>query len=182
MTAAIPPEFSRPISTLRLGSEPARYEVAATAAERAALADRFGIPAIHVLEAEIGLQRRPEGDIAFAATMRAAVTQICVVTLEPFDVSVEEPFTLVFRPGIDEDEADRLALEEPDEETVEPLVNDQIDIGEVVAQELALALDPYPRGPGAAAADGGEGQSAGQDTVTERSESPFAVLRRPPKS
>jgi hypothetical protein len=31
----------------------------------------------------------------------------------------------------------------------EPLEGDRIDLGEIVAEELALAIDPYPRAPGA---------------------------------
>jgi hypothetical protein len=42
--------------------------------------------------------------------------------------------------------ADPLADDE-----LEPLVGDRIDVGESFAEELGLALDPYPRAAGAAA-------------------------------
>lgn len=178
MTAPQPPEFSRPISVSRLGSEAARFRIEASEAEAAALAHRFGIPAIQALAAEVTLQRRPGGDIGFAATLVARATQICVVSLEPFEVAFEEPFTLVFRAGIDEDEADRLALEDLNDEIIEPLVDDTIDIGEVIAQQLAVALDPYPRAPGIAAA----GHEEATEDAGDGAESPFAVLRRPPET
>jgi hypothetical protein len=39
---------------------------------------------------------------------------------------------------------------DPDEELEEPLPEGPLDLGELVAQEFAVALDPYPRAPGAA--------------------------------
>lgn len=182
MTAATTPEFSRVVSVARLGSDPAVHRITASAVEAAALAQRFGIPAVHRLEAVVTLQRRPGGDIAFAADLHAAVTQSCVVTLAPLEVVVDEPFTLVFRPGIDEDEADRIALEDLEDELVEPLVDDVIDIGEVVAQQLALALDPYPRSPDLPA--DGEGLVLGDGDLEPLAEpeNPFAVLKGLTKS
>jgi hypothetical protein len=41
-------------------------------------------------------------------------------------------------------------------EVAEPFEGDAIDIGEAVAQQLALALDPYPRAPGASLEGGGD--------------------------
>ena len=182
MSALVTPEFSRPISVSRLGSDPAHYRIDARPDEAVALARRFGIPAVHRLEASVSLQRRPGGDIAFVADLRAAVTQSCVVTLAPLEVTIDEPFTLVFRAGIDEDEADLIALENLEEEIVEPLIDDVIDIGEVVAQQLALALDPYPRSPELAAE--GEGLVLGDDDLGAplKPENPFAVLKRLTKS
>ncbi len=182
MSVSLMPEFSRPISVSRLGSDPVHYRIEAKPGEASALASRFGIPAVHRLEASVSLHRRPGGDIAFVADLRAAVTQSCVVTLAPLDVTIDEPFSLVFRAGIDEDEADRIALEELEDEIVEPLIDDVIDIGEVVAQQLALALDPYPRSPELPAE--GEGLVLGDDELDTplKPENPFSVLKRFTKS
>ena len=176
MSAFTSPEFSRPISVARLGNDPAVHRIAATASELTALAARFAIPAVHNLEAMVTLSRRPGGDILFAAELRARVTQTCVVTLEALDVTVDEPFALVFRAGIDEDEADRIALEELEEEIVEPLINDMIDIGEAVAQQLSLALDPYPRAPGVAADIVSDGSGDAATDPSPARENPFAAL------
>ena len=59
-----------------------------------------------------------------------------------------------------------------DAEPVEPLDDGMIDIGEAVAQQLSLALDPFPRAPGAVL-----------DEETDLSdgsprESPFAALAK----
>ena len=152
MTASQPPEFSRPVSASKVSATLATYRIQANEAERAALARRFGLVSLDRLEAEVQL-RRVGGDFHFAAALSAALVQSCIVTLDPMPVTLQESFTLCFRPGIDEDEADRLALENPEDEIVEPLMGDSIDIGEAVAQQLAVAMDPYPRAAAAQAAE-----------------------------
>ncbi len=117
------PEFSRPISTVKLSKTPATYSIAATEAERAALALRFGLVSLDRLEAEVRL-RRAGGDIRLEAEFAADLVQACIVSLEPVPDQIAEDFVLIFRPGIDEDEADRLALENPEDEIIEPLMAD----------------------------------------------------------
>ena len=52
------PEFSRPVRVDTLGAAPRRLSLEADAAERAALARRFGLVAIDRLAAEVALTRR----------------------------------------------------------------------------------------------------------------------------
>jgi uncharacterized metal-binding protein YceD (DUF177 family) len=172
------PEFSRPVSTAKLSKTPATYEIAATEAERAALAERFGLVSLDRLEAKVIL-RRAGGDIRLEADLTADLVQSCIVTLEPMPAQIAEEFVLIFRPGIDEDEADRLALENPEDEIIEPLMAESIDIGEAVAQQLSVAMDPYPRVSGAqsAGADLEFGSTAEATTDTsEARRNPFDVL------
>jgi hypothetical protein len=63
---------------------------------------------------------------------------------------------------------------DPEGETViEPWPEGSLDIGEAVAQELAVALDPYPHAPGAAL------ESAWQpEAAAEESAKPFAALEK----
>jgi uncharacterized metal-binding protein YceD (DUF177 family) len=146
------PEFSRIVSTHRLHAQPATYKIAAKEEERAALARRFGLISLDRLEAEITLERTG-GEVRLDGAFEADLVQSCIVTLDPVPAKVGERFTILYRPDIDEDEADRLALDEPDEPLVEPLVGDAIDIGETVAQQLAVAMDPYPRAAGVEAVE-----------------------------
>ncbi len=180
MTAtSIPaPEFSRPISAAKLSKTPATYSISATEAERAALVQRFGLLALDRLEAEVRL-RRTGGDIRLEAEFAADFVQACIVTLEPVPDQIAEDFVLIYRPGIDEDEADRLALENPEDEIIEPLMGESIDIGEAVAQQLSVAMDPYPRASGALSASAGPEfggtEEASPDASTAR-RNPFDVL------
>jgi uncharacterized metal-binding protein YceD (DUF177 family) len=158
-------EFSRPVDTARLKGEEAVHDIAATAAERAALARRFGLEALDRLEARVRLCRMAGGYVRLAAELSADVVQTCVATLEPVAGRVEDAFTLLYGAV----EAAGEVVLDNDAETVEPLQGETIDIGEAVAQQLSLALDPYPRAPEASAAAAGEPAAAPQD-------SPFAVL------
>jgi uncharacterized metal-binding protein YceD (DUF177 family) len=145
MSDAPTPEFSRVVEAPRTASRTETHRIAADPGERAALAKRFDLVALDRLEAEVRL-RRLEGDLVrLDATLAAEIVQSCVVTLEPVPATLEEPFTLLYgkvRTG-------RTLVLDGEEETVEPLEQDRIDIGEAVAQQLSLALDPFPRHPDA---------------------------------
>jgi len=158
-----PPEFSRPFRLESLGHATVVERLAATAAERAALARRLGLQSLDRLEAELALAWRAGGTVlTVTGRFQAAVVQRCVITLEPLPVSLDEPIALDFAthpavPG-----------EEPlDPDAPEPLPPGGLDLGEEVAQALSLALDPYPRKPGAVLP-----AAAG-----EPAEGPFAKLK-----
>lgn len=157
-------EFSRPIDVMRLPLGGGHYTIAASTEERAALAKRFDLVALERLEAEVEITRLSGGFYRLAASLAAALVQACVVTLEPVASEVEERFSLLYGPL---DEAKDIVLDGT-AETVEPLEGGMIDIGEAVAQQLSLALDPFPHAKDAAEAP----------VVKEepRSESPFSVL------
>ncbi len=146
MTGMAAPEFSRPIALARLGPERFRREIAATEAERAALARRFGLVAVDRLSAVVELVRQGQDSFLLRAAFAAEFVQSCVVTLDPIDGAVSEQFALLYGPPGAEEEAGTFA---EDEVGFEPMVGDTIDIGEAVAQEFALALPLFPRSSGA---------------------------------
>lgn len=136
------PEFSRPV---RLGPEPRELALAATAAECAALAARFGILAVHALEASLRLAPEPGGAVRARGELRAEVEQVCVVSLDPVRQAVRAPLDLRILA-----EGERPADDDPESPDEIESRGGQVDLGEAVAEQLALALDPYPRAPGAA--------------------------------
>ncbi|HLJ63478.1 MAG TPA: DUF177 domain-containing protein [Stellaceae bacterium] len=137
------PEFSRPLDTVRLGPEDWVRDLAASPAEREALARRFGLLALPRLEARVTLHRRADGAVRLSAALRAEVVQECVVSLKPVANRIEESFVLIFA----EEEEGRDLLIDEDADPIDSLGNGVIDLGEAVAQQLSLALDPYPRSP-----------------------------------
>ena len=164
-------EFSRLVSVARLGSEPLRQEIEATAVERERLARRFDLLALDRLSAVVTLERQAGGLIRLEAVFDAAFTQECVVILEPVAGSLNRSFALLYGPSQDEQDEIELDAEEP---VFEPLTADAIDVGEAVAQELSLALPEFPRLPDAAIET---------VTIAEPEDGPFtglANLRRPP--
>lgn len=142
------PEFSRLVRIDTIGEAPRAMDIAAEKSERVALARRFGLPDLAKLEATLTLSRRGE-EIAVHGTLAAAVTQACVATAEPVAADVEAPFDILFRPQPDAAAADDEV--ELSESEMDVVFHDgaAVDLGEAVAETLALALDPYPRAPGA---------------------------------
>ncbi|MGH7073156.1 MAG: YceD family protein [Stellaceae bacterium] len=136
-------EFSRPIEASRLGSGALVRDIAADVGERALLARRFGLLALDRLEARVALRRVAGGLVRLDAQLTAELVQETVDTLEPVASRIAEEFTLLYGAADD----DPAALD-PEAEIVEPLEAGRIDLGEAVAQQLSLALDPYPRAPG----------------------------------
>jgi len=138
------PEFSRIVPLAQLGSEPFRQEMAATEAEREALARRFDLLGLDRLAAEVELIRQGSGVILLNASFEAAFVQSCAVTLDPVEGALAANFALRYGPPDTESEDGA-----GDGPAFEPLTGDFIDIGEAVAQEFSLALPSFPRSPGA---------------------------------
>jgi uncharacterized metal-binding protein YceD (DUF177 family) len=155
------PEFSRPVEVDQVGAEGVSLEIEADPAEREALARRFGLIRLDRLHASATVSPVSRKLFRVEASFEAEVVQTCVVTLDPVPARVSERFSALFGeggPGLA-----ALALSE-EEDQPEPIEGGAIDLGETVAQHLALSLDPYPRKPGAsipaeyAADTQGEGQ------------------------
>lgn len=160
-------EFSRPVVLANIPRSGQRESLSATPEEREAVARRLGLLSLEKLEAKVALTPQAGGSIAVRGRMRASVTQACVVTLEPVPQEIEEEIDWRVPPGAEPGEPDEEdILEGPDEVEAE---NGVLDLGEALAQQLALSLDPYPRAPGAGL--GPEG--AGDKPVT-----PFSALSR----
>jgi hypothetical protein len=165
------PAFSRPLGVGEVPSEGLDLTVSATEAERQAIAAEHGLEGLAKLEGSFRVVPRGKGGLAVTGEMRARVTQICVVTLDPFDSEIVEPIDVKFAPATVPAEAGmpagiasrrrrrgaRLegpaaaavpAVEWEGEDPPDPIVDGRIDLGTLAAEFLALALDPYPRKPG----------------------------------
>ncbi len=162
------PEFSRRIDGLRLSPGGEKYEISAKPEERGALAKRFDLLALDRLEAKLKVTPMAGGYYRLAADFEAELTQACAITSEPVPARIAESFTLIYGPV---EESSEIVLD-GDAEPVEPLDDGMIDIGEAVAQQLSLSLDPFPRAPGATLEE-----EADLSDPNPR-ESPFAALAK----
>ena len=141
-------EFSRLVELERLGEGESVYEIVATEAERAALAKRFSLLGLDELSAQVSLHRVHGGvAVRVRGEIHAQVRQTCVVTLAPVPARLHENFALLLAAG---EESPRDVVVGLDDASEEPLPPGPLDIGEMVAQHLALALPQYPRAPDAA--------------------------------
>jgi len=143
------PEFSRPERLDTIGERDRSVTFAATPEERRKLAARFAILSVDLLEARFTIRRETAGIVA-KGHVTAKVVQACSVTDEPLTATIEEPVALRF---VDDFGAVEGEIELSDDalDTV-PIDGGAVDLGEAAAETLALALDPFPRGPNAAAA------------------------------
>ena len=167
------PEFSRPVDCAALATGPVREEIEATEAERGALARRFDLVALPRLRAEVTLTPTAMGQVRLDAKLEARVVQSCVITLEPVEAEIAESFT-VFYAEAGPAAGGNVDLPIDDESWPEPIVGGRIDIGEAVAQQLAVSLDPYPRVPGARL----DSDYAAVDEPPPARANPFAALAR----
>ena len=175
-------EFSRRVSVSVLDGRERTIDITADAQECAALATRLGLVDLPNLTARLVLTPADRGAVALDGVLRADVVQACVRTLEPVPAHIEASFERLFA------EAERIEEEEPeqpiavnDEEPPDPIVDETIDLGEVVTEQLALELDPYPKAVGSdfkgfaieSPEKTGEDGEGGTDT-----RGPFSVLAR----
>ena len=175
VTPHIKTEFSRCLALDRLASGTVVEELAASSAELEALAERFELAGLDSLSARVSVRRPGNGPLVrIEGRFVAEVVQTCVVTLEAVHNRVDESFVQLFT--LEAGDADReVVVSAEDEDAPEPLTGETLDLGEAVAEQLSLALDPYPRAPGASF----EGATFGRADKVEEDEAanPFAVLR-----
>jgi len=138
------PELHRPIAVERIGRARLDVAVEASATECSALARRMNLPAVLSLTCRFNLEHETGDTMIARGQLVAEVMQTCVVSLEDFPVTVDERFAVRCVPeGKESEDADPEALDEI------TYADGVLDLGEAVAEQLALALDPYPRAPGA---------------------------------
>lgn len=142
-------EFSRPLPVEGIVPDKIRNEsVAATEAECAALAKRFDLRSLSGLKGVMTVLRVSEGNIIrVAGTIEAEVVQTCVVSLQGVSGQVRTQFDTYFTE--DRKEGPDTECDPDQEEEMSDVMGDGIlDLGELTAQYLSLALEPYPRAPG----------------------------------
>lgn len=166
------PEFSRLVRLDAIGRIEWPAHVEAEEAERAALAARFGFVSLDLLEADYSMTR--DGAVVMATgALHARLSQPCIATGEPVAEELREDFAIRFFPEAESDgEADPHGEIELDAEECDmlPYRDDRIDMGEAIAETLALAVDPYPRSPEA------DRYLREAGVMTEEQAGPFAAL------
>ena len=183
--------FERPLRTAEVPPEGLEIDLVANEAERDALARLNALVAIPALGARLRIRHWRGDGLEVEGDVRATVRQTCVLTLDEFDEELVAPAHMRFspprdpaplrrprdpRPGIVEDDGPlTVGL---DDDPPDPLVGGGVDLGAIVSECLTLALDPYPRKPGA--------QFVEPNPENRVEASPFVVLRgrttKPPEA
>jgi uncharacterized metal-binding protein YceD (DUF177 family) len=121
-----------------------RYEPDAT--ERAHLAEGLGLLGLAHLRLEGEIRPLSRDELVLTARLEARADQACVVTLAPVAARVDEEIRRRFVADLGLPAGDESEM--PEDDSVEPMP-EVIDLAEVAAEALALALPEYPRAKGA---------------------------------
>ena len=146
--------FSRLVRVDHLPREGQVVTIEATPTERKDLASFYKLPDVAALTAALRLEPWGSGGAHVTGAVHGELTQVCIVSLEPFPATVDEDVDVRFAPPIAahrkssaEQEAQTFSLNDEDEP--DPVIDGKIDLGALAAEFFALGLDPYPRKPGA---------------------------------
>ena len=159
-------EYSKEIDIRRIGVNNSHYSLNADEKECLALAERFGIVRLNYLKAEVDVRLSDRDEYTVEGTFSASVRQICGVTLEEFDSVLSGDFMELFTTApVKKKDAELFS----DEEIPTPIEGGVIDIGEVVAETLALNIPVFPRKPDAVFT---------YESNKDKDENPFSVLKK----
>jgi uncharacterized metal-binding protein YceD (DUF177 family) len=172
--------FSRVVRIDALPREGQVVSIEATPAEREQLASLYKLPDIAALTATLRVDSSGRGGARVTGIVHGEVTQLCIVSLEPFPATVDEDVDVRFAPQSAansrsrETEADDIQMFSlADEDEPDLIVDGKIDLGALTAEFFALGLDPYPRKPDAV---------FDEELDSEPTKSPFAALARRDKA
>lgn len=176
-------EIERMVDLDRMGTGSAALDITASDGERAALAKRFGFLGLSAFSARVTVDRRPGGQVIVEGRLRGRIVQACILSLDPVTQELDDAFRIVFKQGLAEerDPESGEALLSAQADAPEPLSGNMLDVGEIVAEQLSLAADPYPRRPGVKLEDvlpkPRKGGKRGRDAAkSEQRRHPFAGL------
>ena len=118
------------------------FSLAPNADARADLAQTLGIRSLRKLKLEGHLS--PDGirDLKLDARLGATIQQDCVATGNPVTTRIDEQVTRLYVHDLPVPEGDEVEM--PADENADPLPT-TLDLEEILAEALALALPPWPR-------------------------------------
>lgn len=182
MTEELRPEFSLVVAVSDVPPSGKEVRFKADEATRQRLAKRFDIPELSRLEGTAQIRPYRKDGLTLECRFEAALVQSCVVTLEPIPEHIKEEFSQRYLPEKAIERAARevagtpreIAVDIEAEDAPEPMEGASIDVGEAVAERLALAMDPYPRKPGVELKTSPEDV----DDAADSKPNPFAALEK----
>ncbi|MGV1013348.1 MAG: DUF177 domain-containing protein [Methyloceanibacter sp.] len=171
--AGDPPLFSRSLRVDEIKDDE-RGEISAAQSEMKTIAALLDLKALEGLGFTYSFRHGGGGRLLLSGTLKAEITQICVVSLDPVTTALEVPVEAAFWP-----ETMLEALEQQTEDSgsaelldwPEPIKDGKIDLGPLIYETLATALDPYPKREGASFE-----WSQGTEEGSEAETGPFAAL------
>ena len=146
-----------------------KLTIVASPKELEAMAQATDVESVDELSADLKISRWQKNGAQIRGKLSAKITQLCVVTLDPMTVSIEEPVDRKFlspssktRKFTDEIIDGEIVID-PEADDLPDFVEDgKIDVWSILAEELNLAIDPFPRSD--------EAESVMDEPLTENQE------------
>jgi len=176
------PEFSFLVNCNKLQDTGKNFEIEANDQQCKALAKRFDLISLDRLKLKAFVSRQSTEVVRLQCNFCACYVQKCVVSLKPLKKNIECKFERIYSSkivDIFDDES------EPQEEYIQksvdfqdppdPLTNGCFNLGESVAEQLSLEIDPFPR---CVNVDFDGFSSSQGEQSNENNVSPFAILEQ----
>lgn len=142
-------DFSIRLPVDTIGKADKKMRLVADDAARGALARRFDLIAIDRFTADLRVGRIAGGAlIAVSGSLAADIIQSCVVSRQPVAATITAAISERLGPECDGDAEAVFDIDDADPPV--PFSDGSIELGELLAQCLAILIDPYPRAAGAA--------------------------------
>lgn len=184
MTPPSLPEFSRMIPLGDVSRKDRTIKLRADRRECDALCRRFGLIALNTLEGTItySLSRtswiESVKTVDISGSLTAHVVQSCIITSDDVATAIHSEFTGILAPVADRDTEESWDSEGEGPERPEILgdiAGDSFDPGEILATQMSLELNPFPRKPDVSF--DGYSTESDNDPAMEKP-NPFAVLAK----
>jgi hypothetical protein len=168
------PVLSRPLKVDEI-KDGTSAEIVANDAELDAMAKMLDLVALERLRFAYRIDHRGGGRLRLSGTLRGLATQTCVITLDPVEATLDVPVEQDFWPDALISELEQNSTESGGTGLLdwpEPIIGGMIDLGPVIYESLATALDPYPKREGASF----DWQQSPMDEAGSARSGPFAAL------
>lgn len=170
--------FSYKVKVGHVSSNPVTVKLQANENELRAIAASWDILSVESFEAVLKINRWKKDGIKVQGTVKVSLTQACVVSLEPVPSVIDEEFEQIFVPEgsklarLITNEEGEIIISADSPDIPDQFTGDTLDVGSVVTEVAALAIEPYPRKSGVEFTGYGE-----EEIVLDKKPSPFAALK-----
>lgn len=143
------------VHVARLPQKGMRVVVEPDARQRGVLAAAHGLVSVTRYRADLLVTPWRRNGVKVAGSVKADIVQECVVTLEPLEANVSALVEGLYLPEDSKlgrqgfESGGEIMLDADGPDAPELFSGDTIDVGALAEEFFGLALDPYPRKPGA---------------------------------
>ncbi|MBZ0164973.1 MAG: DUF177 domain-containing protein [Notoacmeibacter sp.] len=175
MTGAAVSPVSFAVHVARLPKNGMPVVIDASEGARLALAREHGLEDVESFRAELLVTPWRRDGVRITGRVESKIVQLCVVTLVPVHSTIKTDIDVILVAETsklarnDTDESGEILLDPDGVDAPDTYSGDTVDVGTLAEEHFELAIDPYPRAPGAKLETGSEDEA-------ERAPSPFAKL------